>query len=201
MLARSVSFLPCWQQQQQLTNGLYDVVCDRYDPSKLDGLQKIMKKYTGAEEQLFGLLTKKYGPEPKPGDEAAAAAAATAAAAAAAAAAEDEEEDEEEDEDGSEDGDGRVVQPNVAPGRGKAGRGGGGGGDAEAAAEGGFAAAAKGAVVYCGACGLPPEYCEWGSGEPAVCKVLTTIKRCATREQVPRVGPSASGPKPTHLGR
>jgi len=128
-----------------------------------------MKKYAGAEEQLFGLLTTKYGPEPKAVD--------TSAAAAAEdddAEEEEKEDEDEEDEESSEDEDsaGNVVQPNVAPGRGK-------GGDRaddndEAAPESGDSVQG---VVYCGVCGMPPEYCEWSGAEPAACKVRLMRER------------------------
>jgi hypothetical protein len=43
-----------------------EVFYEKYDSSKLDGLDKIMLKYAGAEDKLFEVLVKKYGPEPKP---------------------------------------------------------------------------------------------------------------------------------------
>ena len=75
---------------------------------------------------------------------------------------EEEEEEEEEGEDEEEDDD-DDVQPEVAPGAGK------GADDSDGEEAMGAGAGAFKSVVYCGVCGMPPEYCEWGPGEPEAC--------------------------------
>ena len=42
---------------------------EKYQPSKLCDVPKLVEKARGKEEELFGMLIKKYGPEPSVGDD------------------------------------------------------------------------------------------------------------------------------------
>ncbi len=100
---------------------------------------------------------KKYGPEPRAAvKDSPAKAAAPAKTMAKAEAPKPKETTEAEGSDSDESSDEEGVQPVIAP---KSGRG--DSTDPEAKAEG---SGLDMAVVYCGNCGLPPEYCEFGPG-------------------------------------
>jgi len=114
-----------------------------YDAAKVGSVPALLVKYRGKEEQLLTAMVKKYGPEPDPED-------------AASNASDDDGGDEPSDdedatvaagkgEDVGEDNEAKDVESDGDDGEDKV-------------------------PTYCGVCGMPPEYCEYG-GEYDKCAV------------------------------
>ena len=123
-----------------------------YDAAKVASVPTLLAKYKGKEEQLLAAMVKKYGPEPEPeegGDDG----------------------DDSGDEEETDDEDARVAAGKGADGAAAEAK------PTDADEDGDESSDDDGAdkpPIYCGVCGLPPEYCEYG-GDYEKCAVW--IKR------------------------
>ena len=106
-----------------------------------------MTKYKGKEDQLFSALVKKYGPEPTPEE----------------LSGNGGDDDDDEDETDEEDERVASAKPEAGAGGDEARAGAGDDDDDDDDDEGEDEEEAEGGeLVYCGVCGMPPEYCEFG---------------------------------------
>lgn len=109
----------------------------KYDPAKVGGVAALLVKYKGKEDSLFTAMVKKYGPEPT-----------------AEELADDDDEDEEETDDENEAA--ASAKPDAAQSAEAVEN------DEEEEEEDDEEEEEEAPLVYCGICGMPPEYCEYG---------------------------------------
>mmetsp|Transcript_23311 Transcript_23311/g.69806 ORF Transcript_23311/g.69806 Transcript_23311/m.69806 type:complete len:270 (+) Transcript_23311:159-968(+) len=114
----------------------------KYDAPKVAKVPELLAKYKGKEDALLAAMVKKYGPEPEP--------------------ASDEDDSEAETEEDEDDETGRAQEKGARA-------------DSvedleeEAAPEEPESDGEDKVPIYCGVCGLPPEYCEFGPQDYAKC--------------------------------